>query len=163
MTIKQHKRGILLNTDGQYMKEANTLADNVIIKHVPGDILFNTIRAVHEGLKYPCKQCDYQAGSKGNFADHKTTVHKGVKFPCRQCDYKATQKGRLAEHKQAVHEVVKYPGRQCDHQATAKGSLAQHKRAVHAVVKYPGRAGNVTIKQRKRGILLNTNGQYMKE
>ena len=138
------------------MKEANTLADNVIIKHVPGDIFLNTIRAVHKGLIYPCKQCS-KGGSKGNFADHKRTVHKGVKFPCRQCDYKATQKGRLAEHKQAVHEVVKYPGRQCDHQATAKG------RAIHAVVKYHGRAGNVTIKQRKRGILLNTNGQYMKE
>ena len=147
------------------MKEANTLADNVIHKHIPGDIFLNTIRAVHEGLKYPCKQCDYQAGSKGNFADHKRTVHKGVKFPCRQCDYKATQKARLAEHKQAVHEVVKYPGRQCDptqksstcssqvpwqgwqcdYQATQKGHLAQHKRAIHEGVNTL--IDNVTIKQ----------------
>ena len=61
-------------------------------------------RAVHEGLKHPCRQCNHQATSKGNLARHKRAVHEGVKFSCRQCTYQATQKGNLVRHRRAVHD-----------------------------------------------------------
>ena len=61
----------------------------------------------------------------------KKIVHEEVKFPCRQCNFQATTKGSLAEHKRAVHEGVKYPCGQCNHRAKSKGDLAQHKTAVH--------------------------------
>ena len=60
---------------------------------------------------------------KEHEALHKQSVHEGVKYPCRQCDYKATSKGNLTQHKRVVHEGVKYPCRQCDHKATSKGHL----------------------------------------
>ena len=56
--------------------------------------------AVHEGLKYPCRYCDYKTSSKRYRAQHKRAVHEGVKYPCRQCDYKATSKGNLAIQKE---------------------------------------------------------------
>ena len=33
----------------------------------------------HEGIKYPCDQCEYQATRKGNLDQHKRSVHKGIK------------------------------------------------------------------------------------
>ena len=31
------------------------------------------------------------------------SMHEGVKFPCEQCDYKATQKGKLVIHITLIH------------------------------------------------------------
>ena len=56
-------------------------------------------------------------------------MHEGVKYPWRQCDNEATSKGNLTPHKRAVDEGVKYRCKQCDHQATSKSHLAQQKRA----------------------------------
>ena len=37
------------------------------------------------------KQCDYQETSKGDPTQHKIAVHEGAKYPCRQCNYKETK------------------------------------------------------------------------
>ena len=34
-------------------------------------------------------------------------MHEGVKFPCNQCDYKATQKSNLLKHIKSIHDCVK--------------------------------------------------------
>ena len=44
-------------------------------------------RSVHEGMKYPCGQCEYQATTKENLDRHKRSVHEGIKYPCQQCEY----------------------------------------------------------------------------
>ena len=33
---------------------------------------------------------------------HKKSIHEGVKYPCDQCDYKATEKGQLLKHMKCV-------------------------------------------------------------
>ena len=39
----------------------------------------------------PCRPSfDQKATSKGNLTIHKRAVHEGVKYPCNQCDFKAT-------------------------------------------------------------------------
>ena len=48
------------------------------------------IRAAHEGVKYPCVQCLYQATTKGSLNLHRRSVHEGTKYPCGQCEYQAT-------------------------------------------------------------------------
>ena len=85
-------------------------------------------RAVHEGVKYICRQCDYQATTEGCLTPHKITVHFGVKCSCNN---QATHNGDLTENKRAAHEGVTYSCRQCDYQATPKGSFAKHKMGVH--------------------------------
>ena len=42
MTIRQLQKAILLNTEGQYMKYSNTLAEYVTIKQLKRDIWLNT-------------------------------------------------------------------------------------------------------------------------
>ena len=78
-------------------------------------------RAVHEGVKFPCTQCDKRFNHKGNLEEHKRAVHEGVKFPCTQCDKRFTKKGYLEEHKRAVHEGVKFPCTQFFYTSTVRG------------------------------------------
>merc|ERR1712082_589801 len=44
---------------------------------------------------------------------HKESVHEGVKYQCNQCHYQATQQSSLKKHKESVHEGVKYQCNQC--------------------------------------------------
>ena len=53
-------------------------------------------------MKYPCRQCKYQATEKGALEKHKKKVHEGVKYLCRQYDYKATSKINVTQHQIAV-------------------------------------------------------------
>ena len=52
-------------------------------------------RAVHEGVKYTCRQCDYQANTEGCLTPHKMTIHLGVKSSYKYWDNKATLNGDL--------------------------------------------------------------------
>ena len=63
---------------------------------------------------------------------HYITKHEGIKYPCNQCDYQATQQRLLQTHIQSVHEGIKYPCNQCDHQATQKSDLKRHKKTRHS-------------------------------
>ena len=44
------------------------------------------------------------ATQKEDLLSHIKSIHEGVKFPCEQCDYKATQKGHLMKHMKSVHK-----------------------------------------------------------
>ena len=79
---------------------------------------------------YSCDICGLQI-QKRSLVRHKKNLHEGVKYPCRQCNHEASSKGNLATHQRAVHEGVKYPCRQCNHQFTSKGNLARHQKNLH--------------------------------
>ena len=66
-----------------------------------------------------------------NHSLYQSIVLEEVKYPCRQCDFQATTKKSLVEHQMPVHDGVKYPCRQCKHQEISKGNLAGHQRAVY--------------------------------
>ena len=60
--------------------------------------LLSHIKSRHEGVKFPCDQCDYKATQKRILLTHIKSIHEGIKFPCDRCDYKATTKGNLLTH-----------------------------------------------------------------
>ena len=53
----------------------------------------------HEGVKYPCDQCEKLFSSKGVLKKHQVSVHECIKYPCDQCDNKFTQQEHLKKHK----------------------------------------------------------------
>ena len=53
-----------------------------------------------------CRQLDQMATSKGILAKHKRAVHEGLKYPSKQCNHMATSKDILVQYKGAVHEGV---------------------------------------------------------
>ena len=88
--------------------------------------------------KYNYHICGCQVSNKIDLATRKKIVHKGVKYLCRQCNYQATSKCNLAEYKMVlVYNGVKYHYRKYNYEAITKGSLVRHKRSVHEGVKYP--------------------------
>ena len=52
--------------------------------------LVRHIRNRHEGVRYSCNQCEYQATTQKTLKAHKEAVHEGVKYLCNQCEYQAT-------------------------------------------------------------------------
>ena len=99
--------------------------------------MLNHVRNKHEGVRYPCSQCDYKATKQFNLKIHTESVHEGVKYPCNQCNHKATQRIGLKKHIESVHEGIKYPCNQCNHKATQRIGLKTHIESVHEGIKYP--------------------------
>ena len=100
---------------------------------------------VHEGTKYPCSKCDYQAKDRKLLWSHMKLVHDGVRYPCSKCDYQATRKDNLKTHTESVHEGKKFPCSMCNYQSTDISSLYRHKKFVHHGFKY--RCSNCNSKQ----------------
>ena len=88
------------------------------------------IRSVHEGVKYACNQCDYQATRQG-LTIHIQSVHKGFRYACNQCDYQASSQSNLTLHIQSQHLGIKYACNQCDYQTTQQSHLKSHKKRKH--------------------------------
>ena len=40
----------------------------------------------------------------GHLKKHRESIHEGVRYPCDQCDHKATVKGNLKKHRMAKHQ-----------------------------------------------------------
>ena len=69
---------------------------------------------VHQGFKYYCDQCDFQAfTSRNSLVRHIQNVHEGVRYPCDQCETKLHSLYNLKIHKQTKHEgISNRPNRQ---------------------------------------------------
>ena len=52
---------------------------------------------------HPCIKCDKQFLRSGHLLRHIRGVHEGVKFPCNMCKYEATQLENLKRHKKLHH------------------------------------------------------------
>ena len=109
------------------MKGWTSAAGNVNIRQ-PQRATYPTQKS--KGSSIPAG-CDHKANSKGQLCQHKRAVHEGVKYPCRQCDHKATSKGHLTRHSRAAHERVKYSCTLCSYQASRKNLVNEHTKKVH--------------------------------
>ena len=61
-------------------------------------------QSLHEGKKYSCSSCDYQAIQKSHLKPHQQAVHEGKNYPCGSCDYQATHRGNLISN-QSMKEI----------------------------------------------------------
>ena len=60
------------------------------MKNLHAGSLYTHIKGAHEGLKYHCNDCDYEATQRGTLTTHIKAVHEGLKDLCNDCEYKAT-------------------------------------------------------------------------
>ena len=95
------------------------------------------IKSIHEGVKFPCIQCDYKVTQKGDLMLHIKSKHEGVRFPCIQCDYKATTRSSLSSHIQSMHKGLKFSCDQCDYEAKQRTHLLTHIKSKHEGVRLP--------------------------
>ena len=103
-------------------------------------------RAIHEGVKFSCLECEYQATQKGDLTRHTQSVHeRNQKYQCFFCDYQSARKDQLTNHQKSVHEGIRYECENCDYRATTKANLTQHKQLLKCFLRL--------VKGNKHGML----------
>ena len=65
--------------------------------------------------EFSCGQSEKQYSTQWCLDQHNKSVHEGVKYPCDQCNYKATWSSTLQQHLKSVHEGIKYSCDQCNY------------------------------------------------
>ena len=50
---------------------------------------------------FSCDRCNFTSIYSSNLSQHIKSKHEGVRYPCDQCDYVATGKGHLKIHKKS--------------------------------------------------------------
>ena len=87
---------------------------------------------VHEGILYPCDQCNYVATRTDHLKSHKEAKHEGIRrFACDQCNFTSTTASNLKTHRESKHDGVRYPCDKCKYVATTVGHLKRHKENKH--------------------------------
>ena len=99
-------------------------------------ILARHIQSEHQGVKFACNHCGYQATYQGNLTKHIQSQHNGLKYVCDQCDNQYTDTNTLRKHIQSVHEGVKYGCQKCNQQFTVQANLKRHMKNVHEGYKF---------------------------
>ena len=54
--------------------------------------------------KATCPNCSKVFAARKSMLQHHRAQHQGVRYPCDQCDYKATQRGDLKKHNNRYHK-----------------------------------------------------------
>ena len=128
--IKQDVRVNYWNIEHQYMKVSSYTVSLwpmwlYYTARYKGHLISHT-KAKHQGVKFPCDQCD-EAMRWSNLLRYKKSKHEGVRFPCDQCDYKANFRSHLTSHIKSIHEGVNFPCDYCDYKAKRRSNLLRHK------------------------------------
>ena len=74
---------------------------------------------------YQCSQCDSKFKFKGDRKKHLRSKHEGIRYPCHICAYQATIPQDLKKHIN-IHEGVNYPCNYCEYKANRKDNLKVH-------------------------------------
>ena len=98
---------------------------NVIHQQEQGsEIFFPTIDD-----RFACADCGKVFTRKSNVMDHHRAEHEGVRYPCNKCNYQAKQKALLRVHMEGKHNGKRLRcGDGCNFQTGWKKSLRRHRK-----------------------------------
>jgi len=83
--------------------------------------------AVHDGIKYKCDLCPYEATTKSSLEfQHKRVKHGGLRNKCDMCDYETTTIGNVNEHKKKKHTELLLYCKLCPYKTLRKNKLNNH-------------------------------------
>ena len=86
---------------------------------------------IHEGVRFPCNDCDKKFSSPSGVRKHKQDVHRKRKtYKCDKCDFKTVDRSYIYEHNNR-HKGVRFPCNECDKIFCFPSGVRKHKRDVH--------------------------------
>ena len=92
-------------------------------------------KSKHEGVRFFCDQCSFQATRRAYVKTHVQSVHEGVRYPCAKCTFKANTENSLRDHRKAVHEGIVYMCSLCPYKSAKKNNLKRHNGTKHNTVR----------------------------
>ena len=66
------------------------------------------LKALNVVNHHDCVECGNSYSSKHSRLKHLRRKHEGIKYPCNRCDFQATLQQNLMTHKRSKHEGIKY-------------------------------------------------------
>ena len=60
---------------------------------------------VNTNTRIKCDECHLTFSTRGIMNQHTRNIHEGLKYPCNYCDYQAPQSGTLTRHIKAKHSI----------------------------------------------------------
>ena len=105
-------------------------------KHMSPTSLHRHIKSTHEGVKYNCEQCDFQASRQDHLRRHMMVKHGGLKYVCQKCDKQFCKQKSLKIHVQSVHEDINYSCSHCEFETKTEFYLRKHIRSRHDGMKF---------------------------
>ena len=86
----------------------------------------------HEGCRFDCSKCDFQATSEDALKKHYRSEHKFKKTKyCQKCSVCFSSQAGYSYHMSTKHEGLRFPCPQCTFKATSKQVLKYHINAKH--------------------------------
>ena len=58
---------------------------------------------VHEGNKFKCNACDFEAGQRSRIEEHKKSKHESARYSCNHCKFETKVERYLRVHTQKTH------------------------------------------------------------
>ena len=91
------------------------------------------MKAVHEGLRFPCNFCEYKSTCRTGLKNHISSIHEGIKHQCHQCGKQFSQSRILNRHIREFHEGIrmKVKCEFCEYHATKRENLLVHFQKMH--------------------------------
>ena len=93
---------LLKNAEGKLIC---TICDYQTMNHTNLHAHYLTKHGIGQPGGYFCKKCNQMFSSRGSLTNHTKAIHEGVRFPCDQCDFKGTQNNSLKKHRRSIHGV----------------------------------------------------------
>ena len=111
--------------------------DQCDFKTARGFYIKQHVKLIHEGEKtYKCDQCDFKTVHRSYIIQH-NNIHEGVRFPCNDCDKKFSSPSGVRKHRQDVHRKRKtYKCDKCDFKTVDRSYIYEHNNR-HKGVRFP--------------------------
>ena len=130
VSILQRHHFLLKGTEKPSTKESGTPVINAKIP-LRCSAISRDRNATHDGVRYPCDQCEYISTQPSNLKLHKESKLQGIRYSCGECEYKAMSACNLTIHKKSKHEGIRYPCDECEYAAAQSSHLRLHKQTMH--------------------------------
>ena len=124
------------NLGRSHIDKVKFKCDNCEVKFSTKKNLERHIKSIHQGLKFSCHICNYEATTTKNWSlhTHIKVMHKAIteaQFKCEYCEVEFSIKNSLRVHTESVHFDAAFPCQNCDYVTANECTLRNHMKTKH--------------------------------
>ena len=98
LEVKEISKGVEMQNEEEDVTEETVFDEDQVSTQ---ESVQKNIQSKHEGIKYPCNQCDYQATHQSSLQTHIAAKHSDNILQCELCDYQTKWRYHYIAHKKA--------------------------------------------------------------